>query len=867
VGTISVTLRNDNLTEGPETLTVIAGGATASTVINDTSKGTATYRISAASASVDEGSIATFNLLTTNVAAGSSISYTIGGVSSADITGGALSGEAIVNSSGMATILIPMIADSTTEAAETLTVTAQGNSASMTINDTSKGIATYSLSTSSASVDEGSIATFTLSTTSVAAGTSLSYTLSGVSPTDITGGALIGTATVNTSGTATILVPIAADVTTEGAETLTVTVQSKTASVTINDTSKGIATYSINAASASVDEGSIASFTLITTSVAAGTSLSYSIGGVSSADITGGTLSGVAIVDSSGTATIAIPTIADSTTEGAETLTVTAQGKSASMTINDTSKAAVPVVTATAAADTITNLAVSQNIDGGAGIDSLVYTSNSAAVVISKSGGSTLVTNTATGEVDTLINVERLKFADTAIALDTTGVGGQAYRVYKAAFNRSPDLGGLGYWISGMDSGASLKGVAQGFVSSAEFKAVYGASPTNAQIITKFYENVLNRAPESSGYSYWLGILNSGQGTIADVLAAFSESPENQAGVIGVIEKGMRYTPYISPTYSLSASNSSVDEGTVATFTLRTTNVAAGTPISYSLSGISAADVFSGALNGNSVVDSSGVATISVVLLNDSLTEGTETLTVTAGSATTSTLVNDTSKGIATYSLSAFGASVNEGTVATFTLRTTNVAAGTPVGYTLLGISAADVLGGALSGNSVVDSSGVATISVSLVNDLLTEGAETLTVTAGGATTSTLVNDTSKGIATYSLSASSASVNEGTVATFTLRTTNVAAGTPVGYTILGISAADVLGGALSGNSVVDSSGVATILVSLVNDSLTEGAEMLQVTAGGASASTVVNDTSIKLIGTIESNTGGDTGGGGDGGVG
>jgi hypothetical protein len=308
--------------------------------------------------------------------------------------------------------------------------------------------------------------------------------------------------------------------------------------------------------------------------------------------------------------------------------------------------------------------------------------------------------------------------------------------------------------------------VAQGFVSSPEFKAVYGASPTNAQIITKFYENVLHRAPEPGGYNYWLGILNSGQGTIADVLAAFSDSPENQSGVISVIEKGMRYTPYVSPTYSLSASATAVDEGTVATFTLRTTNVEPGTPVGYSLSGISAADVFGGSLSGNAIV-----------------------------------------------------------------------------------------------------TSGVATISVALLNDSLTEGLETLTVTAGGATTSTLVNDTSKGIATYSLSASSASVNEGTVATFTLRTTNVAAGTPVGYTILGISAADVLGGALSGNSVVDSSGVATILVSLVNDSLTEGAEMLQVTAGGASASTVVNDTSIKLIGTIESNTGGDTGGGGDGGVG
>jgi hypothetical protein len=343
-------------------------------------------------------------------------------------------------------------------------------------------------------------------------------------------------------------------------------------------------------------------------------------------------------------ATISIPIAADSLTEGPDALTVTAQGKSASMTINDTSRT---LERATAGADTITNqINWSQNIDGGAGIDTLVYYSNSYGIVISKLGDRTLVTNPS-GEVDTLINVERLKFSDTAIALDTNGVGGQAYRVYQAAFNRTPDLGGLGYWISGMDGGASLKSVAQGFVSSAEFKAVYGASPTNAQIITKFYENVLHRAPETGGYNYWLGILNSGQGTVADVLAAFSESPENQSGVIGVIEKGMRYTPYVPPTYSLGANNLFLNEGGVATFTLRTTNVAAGTPISYTLSGISAADVSGGALSGVAIVSYNLIggysATISVSLLNDLLTEGAETLMVTAGGATASIVVNDTS--------------------------------------------------------------------------------------------------------------------------------------------------------------------------------------------------------------------------------
>jgi hypothetical protein len=372
-----------------------------------------------------------------------------------------------------------------------------------------------------------------------------------------------------------------------------------------------------------------------------------------------------------------------------------------------------------------------------------VYTSNSTAVVISKSGGNTVVTNTATGEVDTLINVERLKFADTAIALDTSGVGGQAYRVYKAAFNRTPDLGGLGFWISGMDGGVSLNTVGQGFVNSAEFKAVYGTSPTNAQIVTRFYDNVLGRAADSGGYNYWLGVLNSGGGSVAGVLAAFSESSENQAGVIGVIGNGFAYTPFISPTYSLVAGATSVNEGAVANFTLNTTNVTSGTSIPYTLSGISSADVFGGALSGNAVVNSSGVATISVSLLNDLLTEGPETLTVTAGGASASTVVNDTSKAIATYSLVAGAKSVNEGSVANFTLNTTNVAAGTTVGYTLSGVSTADVFGSLLGGSATVNASGIATISVTLLNDLLTEGAETLTVTAGGATASILVNDTS----------------------------------------------------------------------------------------------------------------------------
>ncbi len=145
---------------------------------------------------------------------------------------------------------------------------------------------------------------------------------------------------------------------------------------------------------------------------------------------------------------------------------------------------------------------------------------------------------------DTLVDVERIYFDDSALALDTSGVGGQAYRIYQAAFNRTPDLAGLGYWIKQMDAGQSLVEVAKGFAGSAEFKAQYGLSPSNLQIVEKFYQNVLHRPGEPAGISYWTGVLDSKNASVADVLAGFSESPENQAALVGVMQNGVSYAVF-----------------------------------------------------------------------------------------------------------------------------------------------------------------------------------------------------------------------------------------------------------------------------------------------------------------------------------
>jgi hypothetical protein len=83
--------------------------------------------------------------------------------------------------------------------------------------------------------------------------------------------------------------------------------------------------------------------------------------------------------------------------------------------------------------------------------------------------------------------------------------------------------------------------VAASFVNSGEFRAVYGNNPNNATVITGFYEHVLNRTPDAAGMDYWLDILNGRKDTVAGVLASFSESQENYAQLVGVMQDGMAY--------------------------------------------------------------------------------------------------------------------------------------------------------------------------------------------------------------------------------------------------------------------------------------------------------------------------------------
>ncbi|WP_137279522.1 DUF4214 domain-containing protein [Pseudomonas rhizoryzae] len=140
-----------------------------------------------------------------------------------------------------------------------------------------------------------------------------------------------------------------------------------------------------------------------------------------------------------------------------------------------------------------------------------------------------------------LQNVERVHFSDRSLALDTEGVAGQAYRLYQAAFDRTPDKSGLGYWLGKMDAGASLYEVAAGFVASSEFKALNGNAPAPQALVASLYGHVLGRTAEQAGLDYWTSQLQSGALDAAGLLASLSESAENRVLVSGQIAQGIEY--------------------------------------------------------------------------------------------------------------------------------------------------------------------------------------------------------------------------------------------------------------------------------------------------------------------------------------
>lgn len=104
-------------------------------------------------------------------------------------------------------------------------------------------------------------------------------------------------------------------------------------------------------------------------------------------------------------------------------------------------------------------------------------------------------------------------------------IDGTIYRLYRAFFLREPDGDGIVYWISeARYRRYPIGSIAEEFARSPEFRQRYGTLD-DAAFVDLVYRNVLGRAAEPEGRSYWLGQLRGGM-LRGHLMLYFSDSVE-----------------------------------------------------------------------------------------------------------------------------------------------------------------------------------------------------------------------------------------------------------------------------------------------------------------------------------------------------
>lgn len=398
------------------------------------------------------------------------------------------------------------------------------------------------------------------------------------------------------------------------------------------------------------------------------------------------------------------------------------------------------------------------------------------------------------------------------------------------------------------------------------------------------------------GYNGGLPITSATARSSPGNITATTTSPTGGIVNVSGLTLGTTYTFVVFATNAIgnSADSAASNSQRAATFpgapTIGTATIASPTSVtvSFTAPGSDGGETITsytatsspGGLTGT--VNQAGSGSITVT----GLTSGTAyTFTVAAtnviGTGNSSSASNQVTPQVPTYTISG-PASINEGSSGNFNVVTNETVAATTIYWDIsgTGVTASDFSGlSVLNGSLGISTNSTATLTLSLVADLTTEGNESFTLTfytnsgrttvlTGAAINGTVtgnqrtvtINDTSTTPApTYSISANQSSVNEGSTASFSVTTTNFGTGQPPnGSGTLYWNIQSVTGSVNSGDmtttgSVAISNNSGTISIAITADLETEGSESFRVrlysdsgrtTLVATSGTVTINDTSL-----------------------
>ncbi|MFZ5774075.1 MAG: M10 family metallopeptidase [Thermodesulfobacteriota bacterium] len=179
------------------------------------------------------------------------------------------------------------------------------------------------------------------------------------------------------------------------------------------------------------------------------------------------------------------------------------------------------------------------SIDGGAGIDTALYSGNRSGYTLTpQSGGFAVQDNSGRDGLDSVSNVERLQFADTRLALDLDGNAGMTAKLLGAVFGAAAvanqTYAGLGLGL--LDGG-------MGYATLAGLAVNVAGGTTAEQVVNLLWSNVVGSAPSAEQAQPFVDMLNSGAITSGALATMAADTSLNQANInlTGLAQTGLAY--------------------------------------------------------------------------------------------------------------------------------------------------------------------------------------------------------------------------------------------------------------------------------------------------------------------------------------
>lgn len=178
-------------------------------------------------------------------------------------------------------------------------------------------------------------------------------------------------------------------------------------------------------------------------------------------------------------------------------------------------------------------------VDGKGGIDRVIFMGQSSEAEISFIDDEFSVTVESHRAVG-LIDIERISFDNTNLALDMSGNAGVVAKTLGAVYGKdaitNTEFAGIG--LLQLDNGMDFESL-----MDIALTARLGADYSDAELINLLYSNVVGEAPDQAEFDAYQDLLDSGQMNHAQLglLAAEHELNAVNVDLVGLAESGLAY--------------------------------------------------------------------------------------------------------------------------------------------------------------------------------------------------------------------------------------------------------------------------------------------------------------------------------------